>query len=1323
MKASRVCLFVACWIGTGAIAYAQTTRTWNVASGTWGTTTSWDGGTAASATDPAFFSGAGAGTGAVTVLLEANKTVLGMTFDTGTTTLRGDTAARILTLGTSGITMNSTAGPVTLGVTGSAVNLQLSGSQTWTNNSGNTFTTIGTVTTAGSSGPVLLTLSGTSTALSSFNAAISGAAGREISITKTGLGLWNLSGNNSYAGTTSVEQGSLRIGNVNGLGSGTGGTVVKDGGNLQINTTGTFTENISIAGAGVPGGSGVTYGALSATINPGQAVTFSGSISLTANATISHFGGQAGNSSASSVTFSNGISGTGDLTLRSGAANNGRATFMLNGQSTYTGSTIFSTGNISGTFTVQSGTNNALPTTTVLNMAASAASGVSVGTVVNYRLGGFDQTLAGLTGGTAGGSGATAYSNIVTGGSSTLSTLTLNVASGTSYTFAGTLGGAGTDENNLALVKSGAGTQTLTGNNTYTGLTTISGGTLALSAAGALATTGTVAVTNSGAAFDISSANSGRTLGMLTGAASSVVSLGANSLTVGDASSGTFAGVIGGTGGLTKSGAGTLALTGANTYTGLTTISTGTLAFDRVAALNSSSGISVAAGSVLEYTGTAGTLSRNVTVSSSGTGTIRNSGGQKLTLSGTLTKDGRVLRLTGGQFDVTGTIVGASQNSDLLVDGTSTVTLLAANTYNGPTFVNQSSSLIVGINNAIPSNSLVTLGDATTTGTLSLGSFSNAIGGLAFGAGGGTLRLAATSTSAAPLTASTGTMTLTNGTLDLAGSGSTAGLYRVLSGGSVSGQFTSVTGTIAAYQVIYSSTSVDYQQRAVLGAVSVTNPATAIITGGSAAFTYSVTNTALSGGAALPVTGTGLSNVVGTSSGTAAAGSSTGSLSGLIFTGTGVGAGQQGTFTVNAPTAYGSTSATGTVSVDVYGHASGSITGGTIRVADSIVGYSGALAGLTSATVSNASGYRVDLKTLGTTSTGGVTINNVNGVTQNTSATISASVVTGSTTGANAVNQQFVLTYADASSLAGASNNLGSGTVTVQGNVYDHASGSAAGTTIALADSIVGYTGSLSGLTSATISNAAGYRVNLMTTGGTSAGFVNINNVSGIASGSSALISAAASLNGAQTVGTNALGQVFNLTYADNSALAGASNNLGSQSITVTGKVLDHATSSLASGSTAVLSTVLTLGTWDYAQKAWTSGSSSAGFSIYNLASQYGASLTADLSLLSVSGTGNGFSTNLGSYADIGGGSSGQYWVTVNPTNFLTSGTQSWIFTIGMSDKTGMAGATPTNTLTVTANVIVVPEPGALALGGLGIGLAGWMARKRRLKNRFISAG
>jgi fibronectin-binding autotransporter adhesin len=527
-------------------------------------------------------------------------------------------------------------------------------------------------------------------------------------------------------------------------------------------------------------------------------------------------------------------------------------------------------------------------------------------------------------------------------------------------------------------------------------------------------------------------------------------------------------------GGFTKAGAGKLTLSGSSNYTGSTTISAGTLAFDRVAALESSSGISIAAGTVLDYTGTAGTLSRNVTVSSSGTGTIRNSGGEKLTLSGTLTKDGRVLRLTGGVFDVTGRIVGASANSDLLVDGTSTVTLLAANTYVGPTFVNQASNLIVGINNAIPSNSVVTLGNATTTGTLSLGSFTNAIGGLAFGSGGGTLRLAATSTSAAPLTAATGTMTLTNGTLDLAGSGSTAGLYRVLSAQSVSGSFTSVTGASAAYQVITSATSVDYQQRAVLGAVTVTSPTVSIITGGSAAFTYTVANSALSGGADLGFSSGSLSNIAGSSSGTAAAAGTSGAISGLTFTGTSVGTLQQGTFTVSAPSAFGTTTSTGTVAVTV----------------------------------------------------------------------------------------------------------------------------------------------------------------------------------------------------------------------------------------------LDHATSSLGSGPSAVLSTVLNLGTWDYGSSTWTSGTSSGQFSIFNLASSFGSSLTADLSLVSVSGTGNGFTTNLGTYTDIAGGSSQQYSVFVNPASFLTSGTQSVTFTIAMSDKTGMAGATPSNTLSVTANVVVVPEPGALALAGLGIAAA-WALRRR----------
>src|SRR5207244_7437860 len=55
------------------------------------------------------------------------------------------------------------------------------------------------------------------------------------------------------------------------------------------------------------------------------------------------------------------------------------------------------------------------------------------------------------------------------------------------------------------------------------------------------------------------------------------VTLGAKNLTVGNASSTSFAGVINGTGAFTKVGAGTLTLTGASGYTGGTTQSAGGL--------------------------------------------------------------------------------------------------------------------------------------------------------------------------------------------------------------------------------------------------------------------------------------------------------------------------------------------------------------------------------------------------------------------------------------------------------------------------------------------------------------------------------------------------------------------------------------------------------------------------------------------------------------------------------------------------------------------------------------------------------------------------
>ncbi len=94
--------------------------------------------------------------------------------------------------------------------------------------------------------------------------------------------------------------------------------------------------------------------------------------------------------------------------------------------------------------------------------------------------------------------------------------------------------------------KIGSGVLVFTGNNTYTGVTTITAGTLQIGSGG---TTGSVAgnIADNGALIFNRS----------------------NSLT--------YAGVISGTGTLTQAGTGTTILSGANTYTGLTTVSAGTL--------------------------------------------------------------------------------------------------------------------------------------------------------------------------------------------------------------------------------------------------------------------------------------------------------------------------------------------------------------------------------------------------------------------------------------------------------------------------------------------------------------------------------------------------------------------------------------------------------------------------------------------------------------------------------------------------------------------------------------------------------------------------
>jgi len=88
----------------------------------------------------------------------------------------------------------------------------------------------------------------------------------------------------------------------------------------------------------------------------------------------------------------------------------------------------------------------------------------------------------------------------------------------------------------------------------------------------------------------------------------------------------------------------------------------------------------------LEYTGaTDATLNRAITVNGADGAILKNSGGALLTLGGTITRASLPLTFSGGAFNVTGQITGAS--STLTVNGATVTLSQATNNYVGNTVV------------------------------------------------------------------------------------------------------------------------------------------------------------------------------------------------------------------------------------------------------------------------------------------------------------------------------------------------------------------------------------------------------------------------------------------------------------------------------------------------------------------------------------------------------------------------------------------------------------------------------------------------------------
>jgi autotransporter-associated beta strand protein len=479
-------------------------------------------------------------------------------------------------------------------------------------------------------------------------------------LTKSGNGTLTLGGANGYLGNTTINGGTVVVSNDGNLGASTSGitlnagtleiatgfttlraiTVGNSASTFQVDAGQTFTVNFAMSGTGTLNKTGAGTMVLGAVnlFNGGTNVT-AGTLQLGAINRLLTTGGltigggtfdlQTFNQTTGAVTLSSGsITGTGgatltgsSYTLQSGTvsatlAGNGTVTkntsgsVTLSGSNTFTGSTTISAG------TLQVNTNNALGTaasgTTVANGAVLTLNNVNYSTAEPLTLNG--------TGISNGGALHNTGTSTFAGPINAATNATINAGGGT-LTLTG-----GVSKNGTTLTIAGGGTVNITTNgitgslansdlvvdgttvnentaNSYNGPTYIrNAGVLNANVANALPTSSgrsPIIMDDSGSGASRLTLGAPQAAASLTGASSSLINLNANTLTVGDSSGTTiFAGVISGTGGLTKDGASTQIVSGANTYSGSTTVNGGTLtvANGSGSALGSTSNVTVNSG-------------------------------------------------------------------------------------------------------------------------------------------------------------------------------------------------------------------------------------------------------------------------------------------------------------------------------------------------------------------------------------------------------------------------------------------------------------------------------------------------------------------------------------------------------------------------------------------------------------------------------------------------------------------------------------------------------------------------------------------------------
>ena len=621
-------------------------------------------------------------------------------------------------------------------------------------------------------------------------------------LTKLGGGTLVLNGTNTYSGATTVNAGTLTLAGVSTLSGATvlnGGTLTVTNANALQNSNVTFNGGTLNTGAlasvplgGITAGVDTTVSSVLSTIAgyptwaaaDGTTLTIGGAITRSPGAAI-NFG--------STGTITGAALGTllGTNTITPWATSGGTDWALYDGSKIVPYTAYTAAGAIATAPVIASAptANYRLDNTTTNNATLATTGTIDINTLaindplaraIDVRNGATLGTLRLGTAGAillAGGSQTIGLSatpgTLTAGGASSNTAGDLAVMTVSNSTINSLIADNGTGK--LSLTKYGSATLTLTAANTFTGVATVASGTLSLSrVGGTLADTAPVSV--AGGTLALAQADTVGLVTLSSGTISGVGILTGSSYAVTD--SGIVSAVLAGSGGLLKTGAGTVTLSGSNTYTGLTEVQAGTLTLGNASNTIANTAPVTVSGGILNV------------ASPDTVGVVTLSSG---TISGTAALTGSSYLLTN-----TGTVsaILAGASITLTKTGAGTVVLSGNNTYTGLTDVQAGTLSLARVGGTLANAAAVSVSGGTldvaqadTLGAVTLASGTISGAGILTAASyaltntgtisavlAGAVSLTKTGAGTAVLTATntyTGATTVTGGTLSLGHSSNT----------------------------------------------------------------------------------------------------------------------------------------------------------------------------------------------------------------------------------------------------------------------------------------------------------------------------------------------------------------------------------------------------------------------------------------------------------------------------------------------------------------------------------------------------------------------